>query len=128
IDSTGNHRKLTEEFRGALQGLAWSPSGKELWFTAAREGAALQLFAVTLSGKKRAVLGAPHRTRIFDIASDGRLLLSNEQYRREIVGVKPGDGNVAQRLEWFNTSGMVDIAADGKAITFVEYVGPLYLV
>jgi eukaryotic-like serine/threonine-protein kinase len=128
IDSTGNHRKLTEEFRGALQGLAWSPSGKELWFTAAREGADLQLFAVTLSGKQRAVLGAPHRTRIFDIASDGRLLLSNEQYRREIVGVKPGDGNVAQRLEWFNTSGMVDIAADGKAITFVEYVGPLYLV
>jgi len=128
IDSTGNHRKLTEEFRGALQGLAWSPSGQELWFTGAREGADLQLFAVTLSGKQRAVLGAPHRTRIFDIASDGRLLLSNEQYRREIVGVKPSDGNVAQRLEWFNTSGMVDIAADGKAITFVEYVGPLYLV
>jgi Tol biopolymer transport system component len=128
IDATGNHRKLTEEFRGALQGLAWSPSGQELWFTAAREGADLQLFAVTLSGKQRAVLGAPQRTRIFDIASDGRLLLSNEQYRREIVGVKPADGNVAQRLEWFNTSGMVDIAADGTAITFVEYVGPLYLV
>src|SRR5215469_12021872 len=128
IDGAGNYKKLTEEFRGALQGLAWVPSGKELWFTAASNGADLQLFAVTLSGEQRPILSAPHRTRIFDIASDGRVLLSSEQYQREIIGINPGAGQEPQRLEWFNTSGMVDIAPDGKAIAFVEYLGPLYLV
>jgi eukaryotic-like serine/threonine-protein kinase len=130
VDAGGNHKKLTEEFGGSLQGLAWSPSGREIWFSAASEGADLQLFAVTPSGKQRAILGAPQRTRILDIASDGRVLLSNEQYRREVVGVDSATGKEHRRLEWFNTSGLVDISSDGKAILFIEFqfVGPLYLV
>jgi len=132
VDAAGNYKKLTEEFPGgSLQGLAWAPSGKEIWFSVAAGGADLQLFAVTLSGKLRAILGAPQRTRILDIAADGRVLVSNEQYRREIVGIDSATGKEHHRLEWFNTSGMVDISSDGKAILFIEfteYVGPLYLV
>jgi eukaryotic-like serine/threonine-protein kinase len=131
VDAAGYHRKLTKEFAGSLQGLAWSRTGTEIWFSAADEGADLQLFAVTLSGRQRAILGAPQRTRILDISADGRVLVSNEQYRREIMGIDPATGKELRRLEWFNASGMVDILRDGKAILFVEFggaAGPLYLV
>jgi len=131
IDAAGNHRKLTQEFAGSLQGLAWSRNGMEIWFSAAAEGADLQLFAVSLSGKQRAILKTPQRTRILDIAPDGRVLLSNEEYRREIVETEPATGKELRGLEWFNASGMVDIQRDGKAVLFVEFggpAGPLYLV
>jgi len=131
IDAAGNHRKLTQEFAGSLQGLAWSRSGTEIWFTAAGEGADLQLYAVNLSGKQRPILKTPQRTRILDIAPDGRVLVSNEEYRREIVRTDPANGKELRGLEWFNASGMVDILRDGKAILFVEFggpAGPFYLV
>jgi Tol biopolymer transport system component len=131
IDAAGNHRKLTQEFAGSLQGLAWSRNGTEIWFTAAAQGADLQLLAVSLSGKQRAILETPQRTRLLDIAPDGRVLLSNEEYRREIVGIDPATGKELHGLEWFNASGMVDILRDGKAILFVEFggpAGPFYLV
>jgi serine/threonine protein kinase len=131
FDAAGGYKKLTKEFHGSLQGLAWSRNGTEIWFSAVAEGADLQLFAVDLSGKQRAILGTPQRTRLLDIAPDGRVLLANEEYRREITGMDPATRKERRGLEWFNASGMVDLFRDGKSILFVEFggpAGPFYLV
>jgi eukaryotic-like serine/threonine-protein kinase len=128
IDEGGSHKQLTKEF-SAAQGLAWSRAGKEVWFTAA-EQTDLQLYAVSLSGKQREILKTPQRTRIMDIAADGRVLLSNEQFRTEITGIDPATGKERRGLEWFNGSIMGDILPDGKAIVYLEWGGPagsLYL-
>jgi len=128
IDADGKHHKLTKEFPGT-RGLAWTPSGKEIWFGAADFGNDQQILAVTLSGKQRQVLAAPKRLRLLDIAADGRVLLSGEEYRSEIAGIDPATGKLRPGLEWFNGSGLHDILPDGTAILFEEWggvAGPLY--
>jgi hypothetical protein len=77
VDEKGNHTQLTKEY-ASTQGLAWSPNGKELWFSASEQGADLQLRAVGLSGREREILGTPQRSRLLDIAPDGRVLLAFE--------------------------------------------------
>jgi len=132
LDEAGNRKQLTQEFP-STQGLAWSRTGTEIWFTAAGETQStdLQLSGVSLSGKQRRILTIPQRTRILDIAADGRVLLSNEQVRDEITGIDPATGKERRSLEWFNGSGLTDMSPDGKAILMSEYGGPsdpLYLV
>jgi Tol biopolymer transport system component len=129
IDEGGNHKQLTKEFATA-QGLAWSPSGKEIWFTASGDGTNRHLYAVNLSGKMRTVLATPQATRLLDIAADGRVLLSSDEFRAEIVGIDPATGKERRGLEWFNGSIVSDILPNGKAILFLEWGGPageLYL-
>jgi serine/threonine protein kinase/Tol biopolymer transport system component len=128
VDDAGNHKQLTREYPGA-QGLAWSRNGEEVWFTAA-DHPDFQLYAVSLSGKQRAILPTPQRLRLMDIAADGRVLLASEQYRTEITGIDPVTGKERRGLEWFNGSVAPDILPDGKAIVFMEWsgpAGPLYL-
>ena len=129
VDAAGNHKQLTREF-SSTEGLAWSRDGKEVWFTAA-DSTDRQLFGVSLSGKQRAILTTPQNTRLLDIAADGRVLVSNELQRSEVVGIDPATGKERRGLEWFDASIMGDILPDGKAIVFLEWGGPagsLYLV
>jgi Tol biopolymer transport system component len=128
VDASGTHRQLSREFATA-EGLAWSRDGKEVWFTAA-DSTDRQLFAVNTAGKQRAILTTPQNTRLLDIASDGRVLVSNELQRTDITAIDPATGKVRRGLEWFDASVMGDILPDGKAITFLEWggpAGPLYL-
>ena len=132
VDDAGNHKQLTQEFP-ATRGLAWSRTGTEIWFTAAGEtqSADLLLSGVSLAGKQREILAAPNRTRILDIAADGRVLLANEQARTEITAIDPATGKERRGLEWFNGSGAPEISPDGKAMVFQEWsgpAGPFYLV
>ncbi|MGA2264474.1 MAG: hypothetical protein ABSH28_23965 [Acidobacteriota bacterium] len=114
VDEGGNHKQLTKEYEAA-QGLAWSRTGAEIWFTAAEHGADLQLYGVSLSRKQREILTTGQRTRLMDIAADGRVPLSNEQNRWEITGIDPATGKERRGLEWFNESSFSDILPDGKA-------------
>ena len=129
VDETGNHKQLSQEF-GSLQGLAWTPSGKEVWFTAADVTTDRELYGVSLAGRQRAVLAAPQSIRLLDIAADGRVLLSVERQEPEIIGIDPVTGKERRRLEWFDASLLGDILPDGKAVVYLEWggpAGPLYL-
>jgi serine/threonine protein kinase/Tol biopolymer transport system component len=129
FDAAGNRKQLTREF-ASVQGLAWSRTGKEIWFSAS-EQTNLQLYGVSLSGKLREILTTPSRARLLDIAADGRVLLAHEQTQAEIAGTDPATGKERRGLEWFNGSVTPDISPDGKAIAFLEFGGPadrLYIV
>src|SRR4030095_883132 len=52
VDRAGGKTVLSEGWASA-EGLAWSPDGREVWFTAAKVGAETSLHAVSLSGKTR---------------------------------------------------------------------------
>jgi eukaryotic-like serine/threonine-protein kinase len=87
VDLKGNKRTLTPEWPGE-QGLAWSPDGSEIWFTAtSRSDWERDLYAVSRSGKQRLVLQTPVALYLEDIASDGRVLLRHEVNVRSICHV-----------------------------------------
>ncbi len=86
--------KLFEPGRGVRQlagewpaagGLAWHPSGREVWFTAARDGSPKSLWAVTLSGRLRPVAQIAGTMTLRDIAPDGRLLTSRDTELLEMI-------------------------------------------
>ena len=78
-------RALTERW-DSVGGLAWHPSGKEIWFTGARKSSSRSLWAVTVSGKIRPIIQAPGMLTLRDIAPDGRVLLTSDSRRLEMAG------------------------------------------
>jgi len=111
VDSNGKKTTLIE--RGG-QGLAWSPSGKEIWFT---PGGTLR--AVSLSGAERVIARVPGGLWIEDISRDGRVLLAHNNIRREIAGLSPGETK-EHNLSWLDWSFPIALSADGRLLLFEE--------
>jgi len=118
VDASGKKTELTREWYGT-QGLAWSPDGKEIWFTASELGLFHYITAVNLSGKQRLVTRVPGSLVIFDIWRDGRVLLARADRRREVMSLS--DGAAKERdLSWLDYSYPADLSADGKTLLFDE--------
>ncbi len=121
VDLNGNKRSLSGEWF-TIQGLAWSPDGKEIWFTASKSGVDRTLYAVSMDGKERMVLRLPGAVMIFDIFKDGRVLLMRASWRRELIGMT--DGDAKQRdLSWLDYTYPADLSGDGKTLLFDEEGG-----
>ncbi|MBI1873255.1 MAG: winged helix-turn-helix domain-containing protein [Acidobacteria bacterium] len=111
-------RTLSADWANA-GGIAWHPSGREIWFTASRDGAPKSLWAVTLSGKLRSVAQIAGTMTLCDIASDGRALTSRETRLLEMAAIV--EGEATQRdLSWLDWSRVADVSADGRLVLFDE--------
>jgi Tol biopolymer transport system component len=113
VDLTGKKRTLSREAR-SIQGLAWWPSGEEVWYSGSGS-----LSAVTLSGRERVVLRSPTPILVNDISRDGRILLIRQNARAHLV-FSSGRGQTRD-LSWFNWSTAADISADGRILLFHEW-------
>jgi sugar lactone lactonase YvrE len=111
IDPDGHLRHLAD---GASNGLAWSPSGDEIYY--ANAGV---LSAVDLSGRSRVVYRELAVFDLLDVSADGRLLLSRTSYKREIVGRAP-DGSGERNLSWLDWSFPSAFSEDGRRVIFEE--------
>ena len=121
VDLAGNKKMLSTQWF-TIQGLAWSPDGKEVWFTASKSGTDRTLYATTLDGKQRVVARLPGALMLLDIAKDGRVLLVRATWRRELLGLV--DGEPKQReLSWLDYTYPSDLSADGKTLLFDEEGG-----
>ena len=118
IDSHGARRLLSAGWASA-DGLAWAPSGREVWFTAARVGLTRELYAVNLSGKLRLVAAFPGTLTLFDIAPSGRVLIARQQVHAMMTEVSQSEPQ-GKDLSWFDYSNAMDISADGRVILFEE--------
>jgi eukaryotic-like serine/threonine-protein kinase len=118
VDLAGNKKTLSSEFYTA-QGLAWSPDGKELWFTATVTGIDRVLHAVDLSGNQRLVARVPGDLRLLDIGHDGRVLLARDNTRRGLIARAAGDAS-ERDLSWLDWSYPSDLSVDGKTLLFRE--------
>ncbi len=121
IDLAGNKKNLSGQWF-TIQGVAWSPNGKEIWFTASKSGVDRTLYAVTLDGKERMVLRLPGAVMIFDIFKDGRVLLMRASWRRELIGMTADDAK-QHDLSWLDYTYPADISGDGKTLLFDEEGG-----
>ena len=121
VDLAGKKKDLSGEWF-TIQGVAWSPDGKEIWFTASKSGVDRTLYAISLDGKERMVLRLPGAVMIFDIFKDGRVLLMRASWRRELIGVTADDAK-QHDLSWLDYTYPSDLSGDGKTLLFDEEGG-----
>ena len=119
VDLKGSKRILSDGWE-ALEGLAWSPAGGEVWFSGVRSGTALALYAASLSGRLRPVLRGAGGMVLHDVSRNGQVLLARTSERHWIMGLARG-GIKERDLSWLDNSEPYDISADGKTLLFSEY-------
>jgi eukaryotic-like serine/threonine-protein kinase len=124
VDLKGQRTTLSSEWESE-SGLAWSPSGEEVWFTAVESGSSRAVWAVSLSGKQRQILGVPGGFTLEDIAQDGRILATSgsERLGMDWTG-KVKDAGGARELSWYDWTIAKDISADGQWVLFEESSEP----
>jgi Tol biopolymer transport system component len=116
-DGAQKEKKLASGYV-SLEGIRWSAAGDEIWYTASESGSALNLRAVTLSGKQRPITNVPGGMWLADMRN-GETLMVTQQQRIGIRGMAPG-GKEERELGWFGWSILRDISRDGHKIVFDE--------
>jgi eukaryotic-like serine/threonine-protein kinase len=116
--ANGKVRTLSEGWESA-DGLAWQPSGQEIWFTAIEEGSNRNLMAVDLSGRRRLLLDLTSGMTLQDIASDGRILVALNTERLELAGASL-NGKPEVALSWHDWNIAKDISPDNQSVLFED--------
>jgi Tol biopolymer transport system component len=112
----------------SLRGLAWTPSGQEIWFTAFGDmGSALR--AVDLSGHERVVLSGLSNLLLLDVSSEGRVLLGRETSLRRVEALvagqdRPADFSLRSRSlgRYMSSDGRSMILSDQNAAGYSVFL------
>jgi serine/threonine protein kinase len=105
----------------SLEGLAWPPSGEEVWFGATMHaGWTDAIHALDFNGKERIVLRLPGMLRLHDVSRDGRILFSRESWRSGVQFRGPGDAR-ERDLSWLDYATLRDLSPDGAQIVFDDW-------
>ncbi len=112
LDGEGRVTRLSPQLDYS-QGLAWSPSGDEIWATSYRveEGALLTEYSP--SRPARILLRMPATARILDAAPDGRVLMTYDDTHVELEGRLAGDPAI-RSYSWWRASFVTGISHDGS--------------
>jgi eukaryotic-like serine/threonine-protein kinase len=118
LDASGRRVAATQEW-ASLEGLAWAPSGREVWFTASEVGADNSLRAMSLDGRVRSVLSGMGRLVLHDAAPDGSVLLERATLRCQVLFRRAGEAE-DRDLSWLDYSAVEGISPDGSTVLFYE--------
>ncbi|HEY3124916.1 MAG TPA: hypothetical protein VGK70_12765 [Thermoanaerobaculia bacterium] len=121
VDLTGKKTSLAEGY-WAEEGLAWSPDGKEIFFSAGPGYSNFDVRAVTLTRRNRVALPSSGGLTLFDISREGRWLAAREDVKWRLMVMAPG-AKGERDLSWLDGSDAVAISADGRSLLFTEYSG-----
>ncbi len=128
VDLAGHKQALSTGWE-SVQGVAWAPDGRKVWFSATHSGLERRIYAVDLAtGRESLQLRAPGGITLQDIAADGRLLLTRDDQR---VGIQalPRGASAERDLSWKDWSIPADLSPDGATLLFDEQgaeAGPTY--
>jgi len=97
--------------------IAWTPDGREVWFTASEVAGRSAVHAMTRDGRGRVVHHVMGSVRILDLAADGRALLAQDAHRADmhLVDVLASS---ERDLTWKNWSRPFALSADGTMLGF----------
>jgi len=118
IDRSGHVETLSTGWE-ALEGSAWAPSGKELWFSAALSGEQFCIHAVTLSGSERTVHCSTAPTRVLDIAQSGGVLVSAEEREAGMTLLEHGTSK-EHALNWLDYPVVPVLTPEGSTLLFTD--------
>jgi hypothetical protein len=119
VDRTGQKKTLTTLGFVSAQGLAWHPQLNEIWFSATTFGSSRALYAVSPGKKERLVYLGTGTLTLHDIAKDGRVLFSRDDWRSGTMGLAPG-ASKERDLSWHDWTIGRDLTEDGKTMAFDE--------
>jgi len=120
VDLRGEKRDLTGDYAGGVQGIAWTPAGDEVWYTAAESGANFGLRAMSRrGGPSRVVLRVPGRLTLQDISREGRVLVTHDTMRDSLM-VRTADSDRERDLAWLDCSNVRDFSPDTTRVFFTE--------
>lgn len=120
MNTDGTDAHFFGEF-SSLYGLAWSPNGDEVWFTAdpTTTTIARRLMAVSLSGKFRLLAAAPGDLTLHDVSPNGTAIIAIDDRERKIFFASLRAAE-ERELTWLDRAVLVAISADGKQVLFHE--------
>jgi hypothetical protein len=121
IDGGGKPRALSSDWE-SLAGLAWSPSGNEIWFSASGTGQQYCIHAVDLGGKERIAHCGAAPTVIQDFSTNGRALVMAQESRVSMAVIQHGS-NQEKDLTWLDFAYNPRLSADGSEILFTDQTG-----
>jgi eukaryotic-like serine/threonine-protein kinase len=120
IDSDGNNKKSFGDF-ASLYGLAWSPKGDEVWFTADPRSTTIarRLMAVSMSGAFHLLAAAPGDLTLHDVSADGTAIIGIDDRERKIF-FSDLHGTEDRELTWLDRAVLAGLSLDGKQVLFFE--------
>ena len=121
VDLAGKKAVLSEGYWGE-EGLAWSPAGDEVMFSAGNAYNNFRVYAVSTAGKRRVALESAGGLTIHDIRADGRWLTTRDDFFREMQVLAPGQSH-ERDLSWLDLSDPAALTGDGKTLLFMEESG-----
>ena len=119
VDLAGKKKTVSGSY-ATIAGLAWSPDGSEVWYTAAEVGANRALHAVSASGgQARTLARIAGSLTLRDAAPDGRTLVTHDSVNLGIMGRAAGAPEEID-LSWFDWTLLNDLSDDGRRVLFTE--------
>jgi Tol biopolymer transport system component/predicted Ser/Thr protein kinase len=118
VDLAGKNTMLADGYWSA-RGLAWSPDGAEILFSASLNGGNYIIYAVTPAGSRRIAYQPPGGLIIEDVARDGRWLATRGDFRYTAMVHTPAQSE-DRDLSWLNTSHTRALSQDGQTLLFAE--------
>src|SRR5262249_30613591 len=103
VDRTGRKQVLTPAAKAQMQpsALAWSPDGKEVWYSTFDAEENGVLYAVDLSGRRRLLARLPGSSLLQDVSRDGKILIGVGSRRFGILCLAPGETK-ERDLSWLD--------------------------
>jgi Tol biopolymer transport system component len=121
VDFSGKKTVLSEGYWGE-EGLAWSPDGNEVLFSAGTSYNNFKVYAVNLSRKLRVALESAGGLTIQDVRADGKWLTTRDDLVNQILMLARGEKS-ERDLSWLDLSDVAALSADGKTLLFSEESG-----
>jgi Tol biopolymer transport system component len=111
---TGKPETWTESFE-TVMGLAWRPGRDELLVSADRPKESAGLWAVRRGSPPRLLYRTLGNLLVNDVSRDGRVLVTERDWRQEIDLFHPGDNNPTS-LEWLDWAIVSGLSDDGTTV------------
>ena len=121
VDRQGKVTRATREW-SALKGLAWTPNGKEIWFSGSEGGEQEAIWAVTRSAHQRKVFAGPADVWLQDIAANGKVLMLQARSTNDIAVRRPGRES-DQIVDLVSEAGSLAGVSDNGSLMALSYTG-----
>ncbi len=120
VDRSGHVTTLSDEY-SALEGLAWSPDGRSLHFTASRQAEEDQAYSVGAAGGTAPVmsLSSAGNLLLLDVSRTGQELATVDTIRHTIRGQVPGEQG-EREFPWLDFEVGGFFSRDGRLLAFTD--------
>jgi serine/threonine protein kinase/Tol biopolymer transport system component len=118
VDRSGKRTVLAGEY-GSLEGLAWSPDGRELLFTGGSSYGSYEARAVDLGGHLRVAARSAGGLTLLDVSRTGRWLVTRDDRAIGIMGHGPS-GQTEIELSFLDGSWGPLLSNDGRTMVFTD--------